>query len=140
KLASDTAMPQAELQQQASEQECLRWSPGTLRNRERRAPAARTSSTWLCRNSGSTPLPPHRNGRHNSLRSPLTNRAAQKGTFQSEYPQVPAEFVGTVMVLWRRRIRVVGAALLLLGRILVVGCCLGSRSLVRLVMAFCNFV
>src|SRR5438552_14663292 len=111
-------MPQAELQQQAWEKECLRWSPGTLHNRERRALAAHTSSSWLCRDSGRTSLHPHRNGRHNSLRSPLTNRAAQKGTFQSEYPQVPAEFVGTVLLLGRGRIRVVGAARLLVRRIL----------------------
>src|SRR5438105_12087090 len=140
KMASDTAMPQAELQPQAWGQECPRWLPGTLHNRERRAPAARTSSTWLCRNSGSTPLRPHRNGRHTSWHSPLTNRAAQNGKLRSQYAQIPAEFVGTVLLLGRGRVRVVGAARLLVGRILRNGLFPGSGVLVVFVQACLNFI
>src|SRR6266700_4260960 len=115
--AFDRAIPQPESQRPAQQRESPRWSPGTLRSKERRAPGARTSSTWPCRNSGSTPQRPHRNGRHTSWLSPLANRAAQNGELRSQYPQTPAEFVGTVLLFGRGRICVVGAARFL-GRIL----------------------
>src|SRR6267378_3895945 len=47
KRASDIVIPQLELKQTASERECPRWPPSTLRNRERRAPGARRSSNGL---------------------------------------------------------------------------------------------
>src|SRR4029077_4411322 len=97
---------------------CLRYPPGNLRNRERRAPGAHTSSTWPCRNCGNTPQRPRRNGRHTSWQSPLTNQAAQNGALCSQHSQIPADFVGPVLLLRRGRTCLVGAARLFVGRFL----------------------
>src|SRR6267378_2345312 len=91
KRASDIVIPQLELKQTASERECPRWPPSTLRNRERRAPGARRSSTWPCRNCGSSRPRPHRYGRHTSWHSPLPNRAAQNGELRSQHAQIADE-------------------------------------------------
>src|SRR2546429_2949656 len=40
--------------------------------------------SWPCRNCGSSRPRPHRNGRHTSWCSPLTNRSAQNGELRSE--------------------------------------------------------
>src|SRR5216684_2609210 len=138
KRASGIAIPQPELQQ--PERECPRWPPSTLRSRERRAPGARRSSTWPCRNCGSSRPRPHRYGRHTSWHSPLTNRAAQNGELRSQNPQIPADFVGTVLLLGRGRIRVVGAARLFVGRTLWNGLLPGSGILFVFVQACLNFI
>src|SRR5260370_1844163 len=138
--AFDRAIPQPELQRPVQQRECPRWSPGTLRSKERRAPVARTSSTWPCRNSGMPPPRPHRNGRHTSWLSPLANRAAQNGELRSQYPQIPAEFVGTVLLFGRGRICVVGAARSFLGRILRNSLLSGHGVLLVFVKANLNFI
>src|SRR5882762_3392827 len=140
KRASDIVIPQLELKQTASERECPRWPPSTLRSRERRAPGARRSSTWPCRNSGSSRPRPHRYGRHTSWLSPLTNRAAQNAELRSQNPQIPADFVGTVLLLGRGRIRVVGAARLFAGRILRNGLLPGGGILSVFIQARLNFI
>src|SRR5712691_7978882 len=118
KQASDTAAPHGEALQPVPRRRFQRCPPGTLHSRERHAPDVRTSSTWPCRNCGSNRPRPHRNGRHTSWHSPLTNRAAQYRELRSQNPQIPAHFVGTVLLFWRGRIRIVGAARLFVGRIL----------------------
>src|SRR5258708_31919010 len=140
KRASDIVIPQLELKQTAAERECPRWLASTLRSRERRAPGARRSSTWPCRNCGSSRPRPHRNGRHTSWHSPLTNRAAQNRELRSQYPQIPAEFVGTVLLLRRGRIRVVGAAGLFVGRSLRSDFLPGSGILLVFVQARLNLI
>src|SRR5713101_4006811 len=140
KQASDIAIPRAEAQQPAPERESPRWPPGTLRSRERRAPDAHTPGTWPCRNCGNSPPRPHRNGRHTSWHSPLTNRAAQNRELRSQNPQISAEFVGTVLLLRRGRIRVVGAAGLFVGRSLRSDLLPGSGILLVFVQARLNLI
>src|SRR5258708_10370873 len=137
--ASDTATPQAAPHPvpRRGFQRCL---PGTLRNRERPAPDAHTSSTWPCRNCGSNRPRPHRNGRHTSWHSPLTNRAALYRELRRQNPQTPADFVGTVLLFRRGRIRIVGAARLFVGRILRTGFLPRSGLLFVFAQSCFNFI
>src|SRR2546429_2678023 len=96
--------------------------------------------SWPCRNCGSSRPRPHRNGRHTSWCSPLTNRSAQNGELRSQNSQIPAEFVGTVLLLGGGRIRIVGAARLFAGRILRNGLLSGSGILFVFVQARLNFI
>src|SRR5207245_3115141 len=66
--------------------------------------------------------------------------AASNGNLRSEYPPTPAEFVGTVLLLGRGRIRVVGAARLLVGRILGYRLFSGSGILVVFAQARLNLI
>src|SRR5258708_5196946 len=138
--ASDTATPHVEAQQPAPRREFQRCPPGTLRSRERPSRDAHTSSTWLCRNSGSNRPRPHRNGRHTSWHSPLTNRAALHRELRRQDPQAPADFVGTVLLFWRGRICIVGAARLFVGRILRSGLLPGAGILFVFTQARLNLI
>src|SRR6266849_601587 len=138
--ASDTATLEAEQPRVGSERGFQRCPPGTLRSRERPSRDAHTSSTWPCRNSGSNRPRPHRNGRHTSWHSPLTNRAALYRELRRQNPQTPADFVGTVLLFWRGRIRIVGAARLLVGRILRSGLLPGAGILFVFAQACLNLI
>src|SRR6202045_288568 len=137
---SGIAIPLPQSERTEPERGCPRCLPGTLRSRARPAPDPPPSSPWPCRNCGSSRPRPHRNGRHTSWCSPLTNRAAQNGELRSQNPQIPRDFVGTVLLLGRGRTRVVGVARLFVGRILRNGLLSGSGILVVLVQARLNFI
>jgi len=113
--------------------------PGTLRSREV------THRAHTRRAHGLAAIPAVTDRVHSEwtahfMASPLTNRATQNGELRRQLPLGFAKFVGTVLLLGRGRIRVVGAARLLVGRTLGADCSLVAGFWVVFVQARLNFI